>query len=118
MNLTSKQFEELNKSLPSLDNRQWQTVFDWLRSKTEPRTDKRFNMKRYSFEKTSYTYTGESEYFRYMLFINDILSTIRSGKTDYCFKVEHVVDLLKFEHDRLQTEWIPSESYFKVFICI
>ena len=118
MNLTSRQFKEINQSLPSLDNEQWQTVFDRLRSETEPSKDKRFNLKRYSFEKTSYTYTGESELFRYMQFINDVLSVIRSGEIDYCFKAEHVADLLKFEHDRLQTEWIPSESCFKVFIGI
>ena len=116
MNPTSRQIHEINRKLPELDNEQWQHIFERLRTEIEPAKDDRFNPNRYSFEKTRYTYTGESEYFRYLQFINGILSTIRDGETDYCVKIDHIVDLLKFEHDRLQAEWVPTESYFKVFI--
>ncbi len=118
MNLTSQQCKKINKNLPRMTDDQWKMLFRLLRNKTEPSVNDHFPSKRYSFENTLYTYTGESEWFRYAQFINDILRVIRSGEEDYCFKVEHIIDLLKFEHDRLQAEWIPSESCFKVFINI
>lgn len=117
MNLTSQQCKKINKILPQMTDDQWQPLFNHLRDITEPSVDDHFHSKRYSFENTPYTYTGESEWFRYTQFINGILRTIRSGEEDFCFKIEHIIDLLRFEHDELQTEWLPDELCFKVVKC-
>lgn len=117
MKLTSQQCKKINKVLPQMTDDQWQPLFRYLQEISEPSTDKCFDTRHYSFENTSYTYSGESDWFRYTQFINGILHTIRSGGEDFCFKVEHIIDLLRFERD-IQAEWLPDASCFKVSICI
>lgn len=116
MILTAKQCKQINKILHQMTDDQWQPLFNHLRETTVPSVDLRFDNARYSFERTPYTYTGESDWFRYTQFINSILTSIRSGEEDFCFKIEHIIDLLRFEHERLRTEWLPDEGCFRVFM--
>lgn len=67
------------------------------------------------------TYYGETQYSNYCSFINSILRTIRGsgGKPpqhDYCFFIYQITDLLRFEHDRLRTRWIPEYECFEVWL--
>lgn len=50
----------------------------------------------------------------YADFINDILFEIRRGGTEYCFYVFQVMDLLRFEYDTLNVEWLTNERCFRV----
>lgn len=116
MTLTAKQCKQINKALQQMTDDQWQPLFNHLRETTVPSVAHRFDNTHYSFEHTPYTYPGESDWFRYTQFINDILRSIRSGEEDFCFKIEHIIDLLRFEHERLSAEWLPDEGCFRVLI--
>lgn len=66
-------------------------------------------------------YHGETQYTNYCYFINSVLKTIRGyGKNppqhDYCFFIYQIADLLRFEHDRLRTKWIPRYECFEVWL--
>lgn len=55
----------------------------------------------------------------YRIFINDILSNIRSGGTDYCFKWYQVKELLRFHKRTLICKMVKESTsargiYFKV----
>ncbi len=55
----------------------------------------------------------------YRIFINDILSNIRSGGTDYCFKWYQVKELLRFHKHTLICKMVKEsmsarDIYFKV----
>lgn len=115
MTLTEKQIKEINDSLPSLSDSQWQEIFRSLRENVKPSSSTKFDVRKYSFEFAS-SYSGESDHYRYLQFINSILDAIRAGEEDYCFKVEHILDLLQFEHDRLKAEWLPDEDCFRVLV--
>ena len=116
MAFTRQQCIELNKLLPEISDSIWQLYLAEIREEVTPSEDSKMPIRQYSFENTLYTYYGETEYYRYCQFINGILRTIRSGAYDFCFKVEHIVDLLRFEHDRLCAEWIPEDACFRVSI--
>ena len=117
MKLSEVQKQQINQMLPLMTNEEWQKLFQELR--TGVKADSNTYLKnRYSSDRISHGYDGETEYYRYTEFINDILRSIRAGQKDYCFKVEHILDLLRFEHDRLQTEWLQDDLCFCVSICI
>ena len=59
-------------------------------------------------------YYGETAASRYANFINDVLYNIRKGEVDYVFFVYQIEDLLKYEKERLWTEYFPDDSYFMV----
>lgn len=92
--------------LDSLTNKTWRPIFERLRLEVDPSPD-RF---------MSYSPNRASSKNDYSLFINSILSNIRSGGSDYCFKVSHIVDLLKYENDYLQVEWLDKHKCFKVWL--
>lgn len=50
----------------------------------------------------------------YADFINDILFEIRRGRTEYCYYVYQVMDLLRFEYDTLNVEWLANKRCFRV----
>lgn len=60
------------------------------------------------------TYHGKTQYQCHCDFINDILSNIREGRTDYCFYIYQIAELLKYEHDGLQAVWLEEERCFKL----
>lgn len=60
------------------------------------------------------TYHGKTQYQCYCSFINSILSNLRSGGVDYCFYIYQISELLKYEHDRLQADWLQDEKCFEL----
>lgn len=58
----------------------------------------------------------EPQWIRYRTYINDILKNIRKGGTDYCYFIYQITDLLKYEHDRLMTEYMPEDEMFRVWL--
>ena len=118
MKNNKEQEQQINKLLPYITDEEWQAIFNKLRADVEPYSFHAFDCKRYSSEAIQGTYCGETEYYRYIQFINGILRVIRSGGTDYCFKIEHILDLLRFEPDSLSAVWLPEEACFCVSLGI
>lgn len=98
---------------PKMTNKQWQQKFNILKLGTTPVPYKRMT----AWQAESQTnYTGETEYSRYVTFINDVLRVIRSGNCDYCYFVYQIKDLLRFEKNRLRTEYLPHLQAFRVWL--
>lgn len=107
----------LKKRTPiKMTDNKWQEYFNELRKQIKPCSER--------YMKTSYpiwvngykdiTYCGNTQWQYYCKFINSILSAIRSGETDYCYHIYQISDLLRFEHDRLKTIWLPEHQCFEV----
>ena len=94
---------------------QWQQDFKRIKSIINPSQFKKMNIIPEPVNVNG-TYYGKTQYQYYCEFINDILSNIRRGKTDYCFYIYQVSELLKYEHDRLQAQWLPEEKCFKLWL--
>lgn len=105
--------EKTGKPPKEYSDLQWQQDFKRIKDKVQPSHSKKM---RVIPEPTNFTgtYHGKTQYQYYCDFINDILSNIRSGGTDYCFYIYQISELLKYEHDRLQAEWLPEERCFKL----
>ena len=112
------QEQRINSLLPYLTDGEWQKIFNKLREDIEPYPFRTFDSNRYSSEYIRDSYCGETEYCRYTQFINGILRVIRSGEKDYCFKIEHIIDLLRFEPESLSAIWLPDDACFCVFLNI
>lgn len=110
----------LKKETPvDMTNEEWQTYFTKLRNKIKPISERRmrttYSMWINGYKDISYfEYRGNTEWENYCKFINSILNAIRRGKSDYCFYIYQIADLLKFEHDRLKVIWLPKYQCFKV----
>ncbi len=59
-------------------------------------------------------YNGCTNWQSYCSFINDLLTTIRGGKTDYCYYIYQILELLKFHYDDLQTKY--CDGYWEVWL--
>lgn len=92
---------------------QWQQDFAIIKQLVHP---SRFKRMRTIPEPSDFagTYHGQTQYQNYCNFINNILHNIRSGDIDYCFNVYQIFDLLKYEKERLQAEWLKDECCFKL----
>lgn len=102
----------------------WQEYFELLKLKVKPSKEKKMTDEAASFRingtSSNDTYSGETQYYRYRNYINDILCTIRSKnhRIDYCYYIYQIADLLKYEpalKTRLNTteEFLP---YFEVWL--
>ena len=106
----------------ALTNKAWQQLFRAIRDDVEPSDKQRMRKKilfrpHQEFElENAKEYTGENNYNMYCDFINDVLSTIRKGKTDFCYHIYQIADLLRFEHDRLRSEYLEADECFKVWL--
>lgn len=107
---------------PRMTNDEWQTYFRALKMLVEQKKIRRiedatlqYSDKRHNEELAS-AYHGDTIWQCYCQFINGILGFIRSGEEDYCYYIYQISDLLKYEHDRLRTEWIPSLQCFRVWL--
>lgn len=61
-------------------------------------------------------YGGDYDPESYSHYINRILFAIRRGVVDYCFRIYQVIDLMRYEHDRLQVQWNMSAQCFEVWL--
>ena len=107
---------------PNMTNDEWQTYFRALKMLVEQKRLRRiedatllYSDKKYS-ENLGDAYYGDTIWQCYCQFINGILSFIRAGEEDYCFYIYQISELLKYEHDRLQTEWLPEPKCFRVWL--
>lgn len=94
-------------------SQQWEKDFSILKEKIKQSKQKKMYVVRESSYKDT-TYHGKTQYQYYCDTINDILHNIRSGGTDYCFNIFQIADLLKFEHDSLQVDWMENERCFLI----
>lgn len=62
------------------------------------------------------SYSGETQWERYCQFINTVLRAIRHKEHDYCYNIYQITDLLKYEHDRLATKWLPEDRCIEVWL--
>lgn len=92
---------------------QWQKDFVEIKLSVQPSSEKKMRAIRESNNITG-TYHGKFQYQYYCDLINDILYNIRHGETDYCYYIYQISDLLKYEYDRLQVEWLSDDECFKV----
>lgn len=60
------------------------------------------------------SYNGCTNWQSYCSYINDLLATIRGGKTDYCYYIYQILELLKFHYDDLQTKY--RDGYWEVWL--
>lgn len=110
------------RSIYELSNKEWQKYFEALRAVTEPSSEKKMKGGKAALSVNSRSiqsyenFCGDTTYYYYVQGINSILKSIRSGESDYCWSLNQIKDLLKYEHDRLQTEWKPEDKYFRVWL--
>lgn len=106
-NLYSQEFEQ--KILKSLSDEEWQIYFKILKIIVSCSDD----LPSCSY----YDYKSDDICKQdYCLFIDSILSSLRSGNTDYCFHISQILDLLNFENERLRARWLPKYKCFKVYL--
>lgn len=123
MTLEDLRSVNLNAKRPPADmtDEMWQKYFSAMKLLTTQSQQRKMNTGYYStinghrIESQS-TYDGDTQWFRYCQFINSILSAIRHGQFDYCFNIYQITELLKYEHDRLRTMWMPDNQCFQVWL--
>jgi len=110
------------KGLPSgaTNNSEWQTYFKVLKAVVKPSAEK-YLPKAYSPRQTYYrnynqVYDGETQWYRYVQFINQILRNIRRGEEDYCYYTYQILELLRFEPENLCADWLEDDECFKVYL--
>lgn len=89
----------------------WKKDFACVKAAVEPSIFNRMHVVSESYNWNA-TYHGKTMYQYYCSFINDILRNIRKGNCDYCFSVYQVADVLRYEYDKLQVDWLENERCF------
>lgn len=113
-----------NNARPSQDmtDESWQMFFDYIKDKVKPTSNKRMYSRSLPVvvyglpSQCTYTYHGDTQWEIYCKYINDVLSSIRRGENDYCFYPYQITELLRFEHDKLRTKWLPHSRCFQVWL--
>lgn len=101
---------------------EWQEYFKFIRSNIEPSNSqvmiKHLPDSCHGFPDKTYkrVHRRKTQNDEYCDFINDMLKILRSGRVDYCYYVFQVTDLLKFEYDRLRSEYMSNEGCIKVWL--
>ena len=67
-------------------------------------------------EETQGTYHGQTNWQEYCHYINDVLSTIRSGKKDYCYFIYQIMDLAKFNFGNKELKTRYCDGYWEVWL--
>lgn len=104
----------------NLTDEQWQDYFQKMKSRIPPSGERIMYKTRNGMflngADIPVQYDGETQYQRYQSFINDVLREIRSGRTEYCYFIYQIADLLRYEHDRLKTRYYPEDGCFTVWL--
>jgi len=93
----------------TLSDSEWQVYFQILKRLVQSSTN--------TYCGSHYNHKSGDIYQQdYCTFIDSVLRSLRSGNVDYCFHIYQIVDLLNYEKDRLQTQWLPKHKCFKVYL--
>ena len=93
-------------------NQEWQSDFEILKQTVTPAPENRMTVVP---DTSSYgSYHGKTQYQNYCSFINNILKNIRRGEIDYCYYIYQIADLLKYEKERLEVQWLQLERCFRI----
>lgn len=107
---------------PEMTDEQWQDYFGRMKLLVYPTKERSMSYRSNSVTVNGQRlegqslYNGETQWYRYCQFINSILSAIRHKEHDYCYNIYQITDLLKFEHDRLRTRWLPEDRCIEVWL--
>lgn len=105
-----------------ISDTQWQEYFNFMKLTITQSRDRNIRHSCGSViiggctDDKQFAYRGETQWGAYRNFINDVLKTIRAGKCDYCYYTYQIADLLKYEHDKLITQWLPEYGCFQVWL--
>lgn len=124
MKLEELQYVSLTAGRPdyNMTDEKWQQRFAVMRLMTKQSRLKRMSASKANLisghkDSEEFAYHGETLYSTYCSFINGVLSTIRvNGRHDYCYYIYQITDLLRFEHDRLRTKYLPESGCFEVWL--
>lgn len=99
------------KPSDTLTDSKWQEEFEIRKLFVKPATQKRLcgNYTRI------YDICEMTSYQAYRRYINDILSSIRSGCRDYCYYIYQIMELARF-HQNLKTRYIPEYKCWEVWL--
>jgi len=112
----------LRRPSKSLTDAEWQIYFEAMRDSIQPSNDRIMQKPRLNPSPDevhvveSHISIINSQLGNYCDFINSILKTIRSGHDDYCYFIYQVADLLRYERDRLRSEYLPDDGCIRVWL--
>lgn len=116
MQLNKSDFPKINwktsRPDPAMTDMEWQEYLNKISECVSPADEDKLTFN-YTGRIFGSEYCGDSQYMYYKRFINSVLASIRKGEEDYCFYIYQIIELLRFEHDRLQCEWLPEDGVFK-----
>ena len=93
-------------------NQEWLSDFENLKRTVIPAQEDR--MREFPDTPSFGSYHGKTQYQNYCSFINNILRNIRRGEVDYCYYIYQIADLLKYEKERLEVQWLQLERCFRI----
>ena len=116
MNLFKMNDYELANGMPSdkLTETDWNTMFNIIKLETHKAPEHRYSA-RTSVPRNSGDYDdnvrdmSETQWFRYRQYINSVLSSIRSGDSDFCYYIYQIKDLLRFEPN-LKSRYLKNDK--------
>lgn len=104
-----------------LTDERWQSEFEIRKLFITPHNRKVKKLgEKYSREsgmwdgETQGSYCGCTSWQSYCSYINDVLSNIRSGQTDYCYYIFQILELAGFHYDTLKTRY--CDGYWEVWL--
>lgn len=103
---------QMRRPSSSMTNEEWQKVFNNLKDETPESSGRLISRRDVRTERGC----SEEQLEKYCAYINDVLGAIRRGHTDFCYYIYQIEDLLRFEHNRLRTEYMPDDQCFKVWL--
>lgn len=123
MKIEELQSISLTAKKPDKDmtDKEWQEYFGIMKTLTHQVKEKRMSCSTSpilinGYSDNQFTYQGDTQWTKYKEFINSILFAIRHGECDYCFYIYHIAELLRYEHDKLRTKWLPDDNCFQVWL--
>lgn len=123
MRISNLRYINPEEGIPPLDmtNKIWQEYYKFLRQIIHPSVfrNMRGGASSFTINGTKVyddAYYGETLFATRRNFINDVLKQIRSGHTDYVYHIYNISELLKYEHEKLQTFYDQKEQCFIVWL--
>lgn len=127
MKLSNKQSANLKAGKPdsNLTDEQWQLYFAAMKEQTKQSAECCMNTDFVQLtvngRPLQSSYEGDTAYMYYCEFINSVLDAIRGTgdevpEHEYCYFIYQIAELLRFEHERLRTRYLPEYRCFEVWL--